>query len=247
MKHDNLEDRDAEGSARIDSRELIWRYEETRNTVAEIAARHGREPGDVRIIAVSKYQPTAALKILAGHGHLDFGENYIQEALRKQGELALPELHWHYLGRLQRNKAKFVPGSFTMFHALDDELLASSLQKRSKTRGSVLEVLVQVNLGQEIQKGGVLPDQLPELAEKIRRMDGLALRGLMALPPFSLELPEKQRLFSELRDLRDKLQSQIGLALPELSMGTTDDFPQAIAEGATMVRIGTRIFGERPR
>ncbi|SDB54098.1 hypothetical protein SAMN05660653_02702 [Desulfonatronum thiosulfatophilum] len=247
MKHDNLEDRDVEGSARIDSRELIRRYEQTRDTVAEIAARHNREPGDVRIIAVSKYQPTAALRTLAGHGHLDFGENYIQEALRKQDELELPELRWHYLGRLQRNKAKFVPGNFTMFHALDDELLASSLQLRSKTHGGVLEVLLQVNFGQETQKGGVLPDQLPNLAEKVRRMDGLALRGLMALPPFSLELPEKQRLFSELRELRDKLQTHLGLPLPELSMGTTDDFPQAIAEGATMVRIGTRIFGERSR
>ncbi len=246
MRIRTRENNDAKGQGGLANGELIRRYDETRGLVADIAKRHGRDPADIQIIAVSKFQPTEALARLAEYGHRDFGENYIQEALRKQNELSGPGLRWHFLGRLQGNKAKFLPDNFTMFHALDNEFLASSLHIRSEMNGLVMKVLLQVNLGREEQKGGVSPDQLPPLAEKVRGMAGLALLGLMVLPPFALELAKKQQLFAELRKMRDNLQRQVGLSLPVLSMGTTDDFPQAIAEGATMVRIGTRIFGERP-
>lgn len=234
------------GGAEAYRQELIRRYLRTCDDVANAAEMHGRKPDDVRIIAVSKFQPAAAIAILADQGHRDFGENYVQEALHKQTELPRPELLWHFMGRLQRNKAKYIPGKFAMFHALDDQMLASGLQKRSEKNAVVLDVLLQVNFGQEEQKGGVSPEELPVLAEKVCLMRGLALRGLMSLPPFAMQLADKQRIFAELRGLRDNLERRLGRRFPELSMGTTDDFPQAIAEGATIVRIGTRIFGRRP-
>ena len=225
---------------------LREQYARTRQMVAELAVRHGRKPEEVRIVAVSKYQPAAAVAALAETGQRDFGENYVQEALAKQREVCRPDLRWHFLGRLQRNKAKDLLDNFVMLHGLDNVALALDLHERFQAKGQVLDVLIQVNLGDEPQKGGIAPGELPALAEHVGELSGLALRGLMALPPFELDLARKQYLFGELRRLRDTVQRQTGLRLPELSMGTTDDFPQAIAEGATMVRIGTRIFGERP-
>ncbi|PTN32017.1 YggS family pyridoxal phosphate-dependent enzyme [Desulfonatronum sp. SC1] len=226
--------------------DLSERYARTRQLVAELAVRHGRRPEEVRIVAVSKYQPATAVTNLAGAGQRDFGESYVQEALAKQRVIRRPDLRWHFLGRLQRNKAKYLPGNFMLFHGLDNAALALDLHERLQVKSQMLDVLIQVNLGDEPQKGGVTPGGLPALAEHVGGLSGLALRGLMALPPFELDLAHKQRLFGELRRLRDAVQRQTGLWLPELSMGTTDDFPQAIAEGATMVRIGTRIFGDRP-
>ena len=226
--------------------DLLERYARTRQMVAELAVRHGRKPDEVRIVAVSKYQPAASVAALVKAGQCDFGENYVQEALAKQLEIHAPDLRWHFLGRLQRNKAKYLPGRFVLFHGLDNPELALDLHARCQAKSHVLDVLIQVNLGDEPQKAGVSSEELPALAEHVAGLAALTLRGLMILPPFDLDLARKQRLFSELRTLRDVLRRQTGLALPELSMGMTDDFPQAIAEGATMVRIGTRIFGERP-
>lgn len=236
---------DGHGEARFGA-ELRERYARTRQMVAELAVSHGRKADEVRIVAVSKYQPATAVAILAEAGQRDFGENYVQEALAKQREIRRPDLRWHFLGRLQRNKVKYLSGNFILYHGLDNAALASDLHQRFKAQSQVLDVLIQVNLGDEPQKGGVSPERLSPLAENVAGLSGLGLRGLMALPPFELEPAQKQRLFSKLRALRDAMERQTGLTLPELSMGTTDDFPQAIAEGATMVRIGTRIFGERP-
>ncbi|HDQ41454.1 MAG TPA: YggS family pyridoxal phosphate-dependent enzyme [Desulfonatronum sp.] len=224
---------------------LVLRWQETLQDVADRARRSGRAPADVQIIAVSKRQPLCAIRALAACGQLDFGENYVQEALEKQKGLALDAVQWHFLGRLQRNKAKFVPGRFVMLHSLDSLPLARVLQEKCETVGVVLDVLLQVNLGQEPQKGGVTEADLPEVARGVAEMSALSLRGLMALPPFELNLAHKQRAFARLARLRDRLQTGLGRSLDVLSMGTTDDYPQAIAEGATMVRIGTRIFGPR--
>jgi PLP dependent protein len=225
--------------------ELVRRFEETKQAVAELAAKHGRKPEEVRIIAVSKLHPAVSLAVLAENGHRDFGENYIQEALHKKSELAHLDLKWHFLGRLQRNKAKFVPGTFCMLHSLDNIDLAWDLHQRCLKKHVVLDVLIQVNQGRELQKGGVLQGEIWKLADSVCQMPGLMLRGLMTLPPFESSQVEKRMAFAALRMLRDDLQIELGFPLPELSMGTTDDFPQAIAEGATMVRIGTAIFGAR--
>lgn len=229
------------------SQELIQRYQETRLTVEQLAVRHGREAGDARIIAVSKLHPASRVAVLAENGQNDFGENYIQEALHKQGEIQVEGIRWHFMGQLQRNKAKFIPGHFALLHSLDTSRLAQELHKHAQKQGLVQDVLLQINFEQERQKGGVAPEHAPRLAEEVLQLPALRMRGLMTLPPFDLDLDHKQKLFARLRDLRDALQQRLGLPLSELSMGTTDDFPRAIAEGATMVRIGTRIFGPRPR
>jgi PLP dependent protein len=229
------------------SQELIQRYEETRLTVEQLAVRHGRETGEVRIIAVSKLHPASRVAALAEQGQRDFGENYIQEALHKQSEVASENIRWHFMGQLQRNKAKFIPGHFALLHSLDSQRLAQDLHKHAQRKGIVQDVLVQINFEQEQQKGGVAPESAQRLAEDLLQLSGLRMRGLMTLPPFDLVLDQKQKLFARMRELRDAVQQCLGLTLPELSMGTTDDFPRAIAEGATMVRIGTRIFGPRPR
>lgn len=225
--------------------ELLRRWRETWQSVAELARRSGRDPASVHIVAVSKMQPPSAIMALAESGQQDFGENYIQEALEKQDCLDLSAVRWHFLGRLQRNKAKFVPGRFAMLHSLDSLPLACVLQEKCEVAGVVLDVLIQVNIGQEPQKGGVLEKDLHEVAQGVMEMNSLALKGFMALPPFELGLCDKQHAFAKLAKLRDQSRLRLGLALDELSMGTTDDFPQAIAEGATLVRIGTRIFGPR--
>ncbi len=225
--------------------ELIARWQETRQHVAELARQSGRSPEDVRIVAVSKRQPLSAIHVLLESGHLDFGENYVQEALEKHDALAQDKVHWHFLGRLQRNKAKHVPGNFVLLHSLDSLALARVLHKKCETGGIVLDVLLQVNLGQEPQKGGVLEVDLQAVAQGVAEMSALSLKGLMVLPPFGLNLADKQRAFARLASLRDKLRPLLGKRLNVLSMGTTDDYPQAIAEGATLVRIGTRIFGPR--
>lgn len=227
-------------------RKLLLRWRETREYVANLAIRAGRCPEDVRIIAVSKKQPATAIQSLMEAGQQDFGENYIQEALDKQAVVCPPAARWHFMGRLQKNKAKFVPGRFILLHSLDSLELARVLHKRCAMGGRVLDVLLQVNLGREEQKGGVVEDDLFEVAEGVAGLDGLALKGLMALPPFDLSVADKQRAFHRLAELQEELGRRLGFRLHELSMGTTDDFPQAIAEGATMVRIGTRIFGPRP-
>ncbi len=224
---------------------LVNRWRETLECVADLTRRSGRDPEGVRVVAVSKEQPSSAVRILAKRGQLDFGENYVQEALDKQASLASCAVRWHFLGRLQRNKAKFLPDRFVMLHALDSLSLARVLQNRCEAAGVVLDVLIQVNLGQEPQKGGVAEHDLEQIAQGVAGMSNLSLRGLMALPPFELSLSDKQRAFARLVNLRDRIKRRVGLALEELSMGTTNDFPQAIAEGATLVRIGTRIFGLR--
>lgn len=224
---------------------LVTRWRETVEYVADLTRRSGRDPEDVRIVAVSKTQPAPAVRVLLDNGQLDFGENYVQEALDKQASLASCAARWHFLGRLQRNKAKFIPGRFVMLHSLDSLSLARVLHERCQAAGVALEVLIQVNLGQEPQKGGVAECDLEHIAQGVAGMANLSLRGLMALPPFELSLRDKQRAFARLANLRDHVKRQVGVSLEELSMGTTDDFPQAIAEGATLVRIGTRIFGPR--
>jgi pyridoxal phosphate enzyme (YggS family) len=235
----------AENYANTHDQMLVARLRETLEYVADLTRRSGRDPKSVQVVAVSKQQHLSAVRILAEHGHLDFGENYVQEALDKQASLASCAVRWHFLGRLQRNKAKFIPGKFVLLHSLDSLLLARALQDRCEAAGTILEVLIQVNLGQEPQKGGVAEANLEQIAQGIASMANLSLRGLMVLPPFELSTSDKQRVFARLASLRDRLKLRVGLALDELSMGTSADFPQAIAQGATLVRIGTRIFGQR--
>lgn len=225
--------------------ELRRNLEAVRAEIAEAASAVGRSPADVALLAVSKLHPASDVRALASMGQLDFGESYAQEALAKQDELAGLGLRWHFVGRLQTNKARFVAGRFSLVHSVDSLKLAQTLHKRAQALQTVQDVLLQVNLAGEGQKAGAAMDDVRRLALEIMRMEFLGLRGLMLLPPQEDD-PERARpWFARLRELRDGLEREFGIRLAHLSMGMTGDFRQAIAEGATIVRIGTRIFGER--
>jgi pyridoxal phosphate enzyme (YggS family) len=224
---------------------LLKRHAEVREAVAGAARAAGKRPEEVLLLAVSKTQPLSAVEILAQAGQTDFGESYVQEALEKIETCRRP-LRWHFIGGLQTRKAKLVAGRFSLVHSLDSLKLARSLHKRAGELDVVQDVLLQVNLACEAQKCGVAEAEAEALAEAVLGLAHLNLTGLMVLPPYD-ENPEASRpYFAALRDLRDRLQVRLGRLLPQLSMGMTGDFVPAIEEGATIVRIGTRIFGPRP-
>ncbi|HCU69011.1 MAG TPA: YggS family pyridoxal phosphate-dependent enzyme [Desulfomicrobium sp.] len=212
--------------------------------MAEVARGAGRSPGDVRLVAVSKLHPADAVRALYEAGQREFGENYVQEAEAKMAALP-PEISWHFIGHLQTNKVRNVVGRFSLIHGVDSLKLARSLHDRARAMGLVQDVLVQVNLAGESQKSGILEGDLPPLAEFLAGCEHLRWRGLMLMPPF-FDDPERARpWFARLRGMAESLRAGFGLPLSDLSMGMTGDFEAAIEEGATLVRIGTRIFGER--
>jgi PLP dependent protein len=210
----------------------------------EAMLRAGRTAGSVRLIAVSKGKPAEAIRAAYAAGQRDFGENYVQEFSDKAQALQdLEGLRWHAIGRLQRNKAKQVVRLARVIHAVDREELAIELGRRADAAGLSLDALVEVNISGEASKGGCAPEALEGLLATMRRTAGLRVVGLMTIPP-ATEDPEATRpVFAALRSLREE---HGGVrALPELSMGMTHDYEIAIEEGATMVRVGTAIFGAR--
>lgn len=220
---------------------IAERWREIRGRVDAACERAGRAPADVTIVAVSKTHPASAVREAAAAGATDFGENYAQELAAKRGECG--DVRWHYIGRLQRNKAKLVAGHVALVHAVDSVELAQELGKRA----AVLQpILLAVNAAREETKGGVTPDQARELAKAIVGVANVRLDGLMTMPPPSDDPEASRPFFEALRGLRDRLQDELGAPLPVLSMGMSGDFEVAIACGATHVRIGTAIFGSRP-
>ena len=218
--------------------ESRWRAIRTR--VAEACERAARAPSDVTIVAVSKTHPVHAICAAAAAGARDFGENYVQELVGKRAEVT--DVNWHFIGRLQRNKAKLVAGEVALVHAVDSVELAQELAKRATRRQPIL---LAVNVSGEQTKGGVAHSEALALARAFVAIDNIRLDGLMTMPPPS-EDPEASRpVFVALRELRDRLQDDLGAPLPVLSMGMSGDFEVAIACGATHVRIGTAIFGSR--
>ncbi|MEJ7600414.1 MAG: YggS family pyridoxal phosphate-dependent enzyme [Kofleriaceae bacterium] len=221
--------------------DLAARWHAIRARVDAACERAGRAAADVTLIAVSKTHPADAIRAALAAGAQDFGENYVQELAAKRAELG-PSPRWHYIGRLQRNKAKLVAGQVVLVHAVDSVELAAELAKRAAT---TQEILLAVNVAGEQTKGGVAPEAALALAQAIEPLGNARLQGLMTLPPPS-EDPEASRpAFLALRALRDSLQQALGRSLPVLSMGMSDDFEVAIACGSTHVRIGTAIFGSR--
>jgi PLP dependent protein len=214
--------------------------------VRETVARHQEAGGwghQVKIIAVTKTHGPEAVRAAVAAGVGNIGENRVQEALQKQ-EL-LPELavEWHLIGTLQRNKARHVAGRFALIHSIDRFDLGSEVDRRTQP-GARQAVLVQVNCSAEPQKGGVLPESLPELLDQLRLLDRVDVRGLMTMSALTDDRAEQRRAFRRLRELREDSE-RAGHHLPELSMGMSGDYPTAIEEGATMIRLGTVLFGER--
>lgn len=214
--------------------------------VRDAVARHQEVGGwshPVRIVAVTKAHGTGAVRAAVGAGLSDVGENRVQEALQKQQELTELAVHWHLIGTLQRNKAKHAVERFVLIHSVDRVDLAAELERRSSP-GRRQPILVQVNCSAEPQKGGVEPASLPALLEQLQPMEHLEVRGLMTMSALTEDRAEQRRAFRLLRELRDQSE-RAGYRLPELSMGMSGDYPIAVEEGATMIRLGTILFGER--
>ena len=231
--------------------QLLERYARVIEKLEVACSACGRRREEVTLIAVSKLHPADAVATLAGAGHLDFGENYVQEAFAKreklEGDALSRNVRWHMIGHVQSRKAALVAGAFVLVHSLDSRKLADGMGRRLAALKATQPVLIEVNVGGEAQKSGVMPSDLPALADYVReRCPHLELRGLMCLPPVFDAGDAARPHFARLRVLAEALRDRLGLPLPELSMGMSGDFPGAVAEGATMVRIGTDIFGARP-
>lgn len=221
---------------------IAERWREIRARVDAACERAGRAPSEVTIVGVSKTHPATAVREAAAAGATDFGENYAQELVAKRAELADLAIRWHYIGRLQRNKAKLVAGQVALVHAVDTAELAAELGKRAT---ALQPVLLAVNAAGEQTKGGVTAEQASALARSIVATPNVRLDGLMTMPPPSDDPEASRPYFEALRALRDRLADELGQPLPVLSMGMSGDFEVAIACGATHVRIGTAIFGAR--
>ena len=205
-----------------------------RERIAAACSRAGRDPASVRLIAVSKTKPIEMLREAVAAGQAIFGENYAQELREKAAALAGVE--WHFIGALQTNKARLVVGRAALIHTCDRLALAQELSKRAAAAALVQRVLLEVNVGREAQKAGVLPENVPALLEEVRALPALACEGLMCIPPAE---GDPRPCFRLLRQLGK------ACSLPQLSMGMSADYEAAIEDGATLVRVGTSIFGER--
>lgn len=221
---------------------LAENLDRVRAAISAAAARAGRDPQTIRLVAVTKTVPVARIRQAIALGLRSFGENRVQEAVPKIEALATEGCEWHLIGHLQRNKVKEVPGHFAVVQSVDGVRLVEALGPRVQTP---IDVLIEVNIGEEPQKTGAAPADVPSVAEAIRQHSTLRLRGLMTIAPLRPDPESVRPFFRQLRVLRDQLQDRIGRPLPDLSMGMTDDYPAAIAEGATMLRLGRAIFGPR--
>jgi PLP dependent protein len=217
------------------------RWNAVRARVDAACERAGRSPSEVTIIAVSKTHPAEAVREAAAAGATDFGENYAQELAAKRPEC--PDVRWHFIGRLQRNKVKLVAGHVALVHAVDSVELATEIAKRSPSAQSIL---LAVNAAGEHTKGGVAPEAALALARAITEVSHIRLDGLMTMPPPADDAEASRPYFEAARTLRDRIADALDQPLPILSMGMSDDFEVAIASGATHVRVGTAIFGPRP-
>jgi pyridoxal phosphate enzyme (YggS family) len=219
--------------------------ESVRERIVRAARQAGRDPDSICLVAVSKQQPGSMVRAAHEAGHCDFAENYVQEALGKVDELAdLPDLRWHFIGQLQANKTREVAQRFAWVHTVDRERIAARLSAQRPHHAPPLQVLLQVRLGDEPGKGGIAPESLSALANVVSTMPRLRLRGLMCIPPPVAGFEAQRVPFRKLQALLTRLNAN-GHQLDTLSMGMSDDLEAAIMEGATMVRVGTAIFGPR--
>jgi pyridoxal phosphate enzyme (YggS family) len=213
--------------------------------IRDAELRYHRAPGSVQLLAVSKQQPASAIRAAYAFGQVQFGENYVQEALQKITELTDLDCEWHFIGPLQSNKSRHVAQHCAWLHTLDRLKLAQRLSDQRLDSQPPLNVCLQVNISAQDTKAGVAPEEVLALAESVHDLPNLRLRGLMTLPAPADDLHAQRKPFAQLRQLLEELQ-RAGLPCDTLSMGMTGDLEAAIAEGATIVRIGTAVFGERP-
>ena len=223
---------------------LIHCWQQVRAQLDAAAIAAGRDPVMVRLLAVSKQHSAAAIRELAEAGQREFGENYVQEAQLKQAELGDLPLCWHFIGQIQSNKTRLIASQFEWVHTLDRLKHAERLNEQRPAHLPALQVCIQVMLTEEAGKGGLWPEQVLELAQHIVQLPRLKLRGLMCIPPPMTDLATQQAQFQRMQALLQQLNTH-GLSLDTLSMGMSDDYVAAISAGATIIRIGTAIFGPR--
>ena len=224
--------------------DLAHNLAQVKARVREAAQRDGRDPAAVTLLAVSKMQSPQAVCEAAQAGQRDFGENYVQEALDKQIAVANPALIWHFIGPIQSNKTRAIAENFAWVHSVDRLKIAQRLSAQHPIDALPLNVCIEVNISGEASKSGVLPVGVTALAEQVAALPQLKLRGLMAIPAPTSDVQQQRLAFAQVHALFDAL-NQRGLKLDTLSMGMSGDLEAAIAEGATIVRVGTAIFGPR--
>ena len=214
--------------------------------IGEACLRADRDPREVTLVAVSKTKPLADIEELLETGHLEYGENYVQELCEKYEKISKP-VHWHMIGHLQRNKVKYLIDKVALIHSVDSLSLAEQIEKEAAKRGKIAEILIQVNVAHEETKYGLDPQKVTDLAEQISQLPHVRIRGLMTSAPYVSDPEENRGYFRALHqlfiDIRRKNIDNVSMDI--LSMGMTNDFEVAIEEGATMIRVGTAIFGER--
>ena len=223
------------------------RLEQVRQRIRQAAESSNRDADSVRLVAVSKTVTADIVREAIEAGVTILGENYVQEARDKFNALVQYPVSWHFIGHLQSNKAKYAVRLFDLIHSVDSLKLARELDKQAAKVDKIQQILVQVNISGEDTKSGISADEAPRLVAEIGRLKNIAVKGLMTMPPYFYQPQKVQPFFAALRNLRDQMREQSlpNVSLDELSMGMTGDFEVAIKEGATLVRLGTAIFGER--
>ena len=215
--------------------------------IEKAAQRSGRKRSDIKLLGVSKQVDTDRIKEAIKCGHFNFGENYVQEFISKYETLSeYKDIDWHFIGHLQKNKVKYIIDKVSLIQSVDTISLAEEINKRAEKLVLQITILIEINLGEESSKSGIEISELDSFLEQIFAFDNLKISGLMALPPFCENAEDSRRYFIKLRELRDRFNSSYN-NLNELSMGMSSDYEIAIEEGATIVRVGTAIFGERPK
>ena len=226
---------------------ILENLTQVKRRIIEAAKRVGRDSSDVRLLAVSKEQTDVTVAEGVHAGMTLFGENKIQEARSKIEVLGRDGLEWHFIGRLQKNKVKFIFDLFDLVHSVDSLALAEAIHKKAQTLGSCMPILLQVNVSGEKSKLGMDPLIVPEEIHKLAKLGGLKVRGLMTIPPYDRNPENSRPYYARLRELRDTCSNLDipGVQLDELSMGMSNDYEVAVEEGATLVRVGTGLFGPR--
>ncbi len=220
---------------------------EVRERISRAIQKSGRKPDSVRLITVSKQMSVDRIEEARTSGAVVFGENKIQEAIPKIEQMGTEGISWHFIGHLQKNKVKFLDERFDLIHSVDSLELAEKIAKHCQSENRVQRILLQVNVSGETAKFGMEPSELEKQMAGFSQLQGIQVEGLMTIPPFDSDPENSRRHFSRLRELRELCEKQNGLSLNELSMGMSHDFEVAVEEGATLVRVGTAIFGPRPK
>jgi pyridoxal phosphate enzyme (YggS family) len=238
--------RNGQNSLELESMNVAENLERVREQIASAAAKSSRSADDVELVAITKTHPAEKVREAIEAGQTLFGESRVQEARAKIPELP-SILRWHFVGHLQKNKVRHTLPLFEMIHSVDSLALAQDMNRIAEEEGLYPPVLLEVNVAGEGSKFGFAPDKLREQIEELLGLPRLSIEGLTCIPPLAVESEDSRKFFVQVRELRDSLEKEFSVKLPQLSMGMTNDFRIAVEEGATLVRVGTAIFGGRSK